>query len=81
MQYYSLVPPRAEQRGTIPLPLPAGHPSFDVTQDTVGLLGCNCTLLAHVTCVTAGSLMLLGLPLALAAISPSHWDVKAAEAH
>jgi len=30
------------------LPLPAGHHSFDSTQDTVGLLGCKCALLANV---------------------------------
>ncbi|KAK4818005.1 hypothetical protein QYF61_004118 [Mycteria americana] len=27
---------------------PAGHAAFDAAQDTVGLLGCQCTLLAHV---------------------------------
>ncbi|KAK4817891.1 hypothetical protein QYF61_002060 [Mycteria americana] len=30
------------------LPRPAGHTSFDAAQDTVGLLGCERTLLAHV---------------------------------
>ena len=30
------------------LPHPAGHPSFDAAQDTVGLLGYKHTLLAHV---------------------------------
>jgi len=30
------------------LPQPAGHSSLDATQDTVGLLGCKRTLLAHV---------------------------------
>ncbi|KAK4830254.1 hypothetical protein QYF61_009321 [Mycteria americana] len=30
------------------LPQPAGHTSFDAAQDTVGLLGCKRTLLAHV---------------------------------
>ncbi|KAK4810611.1 hypothetical protein QYF61_007348 [Mycteria americana] len=30
------------------LPRPAGHTSFDAAQDTVGFLGCECTLLAHV---------------------------------
>ncbi|KAK4824458.1 LOW QUALITY PROTEIN: hypothetical protein QYF61_015836 [Mycteria americana] len=30
------------------LPQPAGHASFDAAQDTVGLLGCQRTLLAHV---------------------------------
>ncbi|KAK4830883.1 hypothetical protein QYF61_013812 [Mycteria americana] len=30
------------------LPRPAGHASFDAAQDTVGLLGCKRTLLAHV---------------------------------
>jgi len=29
-------------------PCPAGHPSFDAAQDTVGLSGCKRTLLAHV---------------------------------
>ncbi|KAK4828118.1 hypothetical protein QYF61_023916 [Mycteria americana] len=30
------------------LPQPAGHASFDAAQDTVGLLGCESTLLAHI---------------------------------
>jgi len=30
------------------LPPPGGHTSFDAVQDTVGLLGYNGTLLAHV---------------------------------
>ncbi|KAK4831083.1 hypothetical protein QYF61_015281 [Mycteria americana] len=30
------------------LPRPAGHASFDAAWDTVGLLGCECTLLARV---------------------------------
>ncbi|KAK4828848.1 LOW QUALITY PROTEIN: hypothetical protein QYF61_000905 [Mycteria americana] len=30
------------------LPRPAGHAAFDAAQDTVGLLGCERTLLAHV---------------------------------
>lgn len=30
------------------LSCPAGHPSFGVTQDTVGLPGCKCILLVHV---------------------------------
>jgi len=30
------------------LPCPAGHASLDAAQDTVGFLGCKCTLLAHV---------------------------------
>ena len=34
--------------GENPLPLPAGHPSVDAAQDTVGLLGCKSTLLIHV---------------------------------
>ncbi|KAK4818926.1 hypothetical protein QYF61_022103 [Mycteria americana] len=33
------------------LPRPAGHTSFDAAQDTVGLLGCEHTLLAHVQLV------------------------------
>ncbi|KAK4815374.1 hypothetical protein QYF61_001362 [Mycteria americana] len=34
--------------GQNPLPRPAGHASFDAAQDTVGFLGCECTLPAHV---------------------------------
>ena len=30
------------------LPQPAGHTSFDASQDTFGFLGCEGTLLAHV---------------------------------
>jgi len=30
------------------LPRPAGHASLDAAQDTVGRLGCECTLVAHV---------------------------------
>ncbi|KAK4830181.1 hypothetical protein QYF61_008972 [Mycteria americana] len=30
------------------LPRPAGHAAFDAAQDTVGFLGCECTLSAHV---------------------------------
>ena len=30
------------------LPHPAGHPSFDEIQDTIGLPGCKSTLLAYV---------------------------------
>ncbi|KAK4818015.1 hypothetical protein QYF61_004128 [Mycteria americana] len=30
------------------LPRPAGHAAFDAAQGTVGFLGCQCTLLAHV---------------------------------
>ncbi|KAK4806146.1 hypothetical protein QYF61_001069 [Mycteria americana] len=30
------------------LPRPAGHASFDAAQDTIGFLGCECTLPAHV---------------------------------
>jgi len=37
---------RAE--GQNPLPRPAGHASLDAAQDTAGLLGCECTLVAHV---------------------------------
>jgi len=37
---------RAE--GQNPLPQPAGHAAFGATQDTVGLLGCERTLLARV---------------------------------
>jgi len=34
--------------GQNPLPRPAGHTAFDAAQDTVGCLGCERTLLAHV---------------------------------
>ena len=34
--------------GTKPPSLPAGHPSSDAAQDTVNILSCKCTLLAHV---------------------------------
>ncbi|KAK4824005.1 hypothetical protein QYF61_009219 [Mycteria americana] len=34
--------------GQNPLPQPAGHAAFDAAQDTVGLVGCERTLLAHV---------------------------------
>lgn len=34
--------------GKNPLSQVAGHFSFDVAQDTVGFLGCRCTLLSHV---------------------------------
>ncbi|KAK4822945.1 hypothetical protein QYF61_023445 [Mycteria americana] len=34
------------------LPRPAGHASFDAAQDTVGLLGCEHTVLAHVQLFT-----------------------------
>jgi len=37
---------RAE--GQNPLPQPAGHAALDAAQDTVGLLGCERALLAHV---------------------------------
>ncbi|KAK4815925.1 LOW QUALITY PROTEIN: hypothetical protein QYF61_010182 [Mycteria americana] len=38
---------RVEGQNHLPRP-PAGHASFDAAQGTVGLLGCECTLLAHV---------------------------------
>ena len=34
--------------GQNPLPQPAGHTSLDAAEDTVGLLGCEHTLVAHV---------------------------------
>jgi len=37
---------RAEEQNH--LPLPAGHAFLDAAQDTVGLLGCKCTLRGHV---------------------------------
>lgn len=36
------------ENGDSHLPHPAGNPSVDAAQYTVGLLGCMCTLLAHV---------------------------------
>ena len=39
---------KAEKRGTITHPRPAGHPYFDAVQDTVNLPGCKCTVLAHI---------------------------------
>jgi len=35
-------------KGQKPLPRPAGHVSLDAAQDMVGLLGCECTLVAHI---------------------------------
>jgi len=35
-------------RGGQPPPSPCYHPSFDAAQDTVGLLGCTQTVLAHI---------------------------------
>lgn len=42
---YGLI--RAEEKEKH-LSRPAGHTAFDAGQDVVGLLGCKCTLLAHV---------------------------------
>ena len=47
MQYSSEVLP-AQTRREDHLPQPTGHTSFDVAQDTVGFLGCENSLLAHV---------------------------------
>lgn len=41
-------PHKGRAEGDNHLPLPAGHPSFDTAQDTVVLLGCESSLLAHV---------------------------------
>lgn len=48
-QYYRWGLTQSEQRGTSS---PCCHPSVDAAQDTVGLLGCKCTLLAHVQLFT-----------------------------
>ncbi|KAK4827796.1 hypothetical protein QYF61_021788 [Mycteria americana] len=39
---------QSEVEGQNHLPQPAGHASFDAAQDTVGFLGCERTLLAHI---------------------------------
>ena len=41
-------PPQHTAEGQDHLPRPAGHASFGAAQGTVGLLGCEGTLLAHV---------------------------------
>ena len=41
-------PHKGRAEGDNHLPGPAGHFSADAAQDAVGLLGCKCTLLAHV---------------------------------
>ena len=46
----AVVQVESHQRGVEwqnPLPCPARHASFDAVQDTVGFLGCKCTLLSH----------------------------------
>ena len=50
------------------LPQAAGHAAFDVAQDMVGLLGCECTLLAHVHCwlMMEGGEVSLPIPSAIA---------------
>ena len=50
------------------LPRPAGHTSLDATQDTVDLLGCKCTLLAHLDSLVNGHSQIL---LLRAALKPS----------
>jgi len=40
--------PESGVKGQNPLPRPAGHASLDAAQDTVGFLGCQRTLPAHV---------------------------------
>ena len=52
---------RAQQRGRISYL----DPSLDATQDTVGLLGCMCTLLAHVESFINQHLQILVLRSAL----------------
>ena len=39
---------QSREEGQNPLPRPAGHAAFDAAQDMVGLLGWECTLVAHV---------------------------------
>ena len=41
-------PHQSRVKGDNHLPLPAGRSSLNAAQDTVGLLGCKCTLLAYV---------------------------------
>ena len=41
-------PHEGKVEGNNHLPLLTGHSSFDAPQDTVGLQGCKCMLLAHV---------------------------------
>jgi len=41
-------PHKGRVKGSKTLSLPAGHPSFDLAQDTVVLLGCKCALVVHV---------------------------------
>ena len=51
------------------LPRHAGHASLDATQDTVGLLGCKCTLLTHVEFLINGHFEILLLRAALKSFS------------
>jgi len=46
--------------GQNPLPRPAGHTSLDAAQDMVSLLGCQCTLPAHVQIFIPQPLLILG---------------------
>ena len=39
---------QSEAEGQNHLPWPAGHASLDADQDTIGFLGCECTLVAHI---------------------------------
>ena len=48
MQYSKWSLTKAEQRGIISSLSMLATPSFGAAQDTVGLLGCKCTLLAPV---------------------------------
>ena len=52
------------------LPRPAGHAAFDAAQDTVGLLGCDCTLSGHVELLINQHLYVLLLSAALNQFSP-----------
>ena len=49
---FQMWPHKGRVEGDSFLPLPAGHPSVDASQDTVGLPGCKSTLLAHIQLFT-----------------------------
>jgi len=56
-------------KGQNPLPHPAGHASLDAAQGTVGFLGCECTLPAHVELLVHQYLQVLLLRAALEPLS------------
>ena len=56
-------------KGQNPLPRPAGHSSLDAAQDTVGFLGCECTLSAHAQLFIHQHLQVLLLRAALEPLS------------